>query len=1227
MTSRRWWIATLALAQLALAEWFRSPGLLLAAVTIVLTLASAVLLARGRWGERLLALLLLAQAVIVGLGQHSLRQVQTSWPTLRERRIVRAAERWERDLQGARVLVESLAERASEAADRDQTQERAFDRLARLVGPEQLEVGVAILEADGTPFSWAGRHRLPPEIEGDSIDFRATPYYAIIESRRHLANSRTVVTSALLAADSSVPDQARSLARRFEEANGVGLVILPPGVAPDTSDVFDYVEPTTAGPRLLFSVQLTPPSQSAAFLAVEARLIRRLVGLGLAIWVVALMVAPAGWPRLVLAALPVAATLRAPLGEALGAPTLFSPMTFFQPLLGPVSRAAGPLALVGGLVLTLGLVWHDRRRTSGWWGAPIAFVLVLGAPFLVSRIGRGIQVPAEGVSAPLWLIWQLAVFAAAAALLVIAASLLPAPKGKGRVWTAVAGAAIGVVTAVVGVLIWNARHGWPDWYPVLWSIALGLVIWPGRRRAMLAGLAVATGAAAALMTWGAEVESRVAAARADLATLGDRADPIAVPLLDEFIDQAELGAVPRTASELFALWRAAPLSRQGFPAALALWGPDGSPLAALRLDEVDLPDSLVARQVAELAPEQARRIEPLQRIPSVHYLAVVRLDRTTVLSIGLGPRSSLVARARLGRLLEPTGRERPLYRLSLAPTFSLRPPQDGVALFRREGWTARGERTVAMGDGARDVFAVVELGSAFGLLVRGALLVVLDAALLFGLGLVASWLWHGVIERPAWLPERRAFRTRIAWALALFFVVPAVGFALANILEIARDGQSRRDLMILQTLRDAAPTANLPGLRQGVPYDRVLEELAERVDANLVLYQDGRLRASNGSGVFEDFGAIDPLVDPRVFHRIAIHGEPTAVAAGPSAALPTRLGVRSVQLLTGDEAMLASPQSSADATITTQQLDLAYAMLLAVVGGLFAALFGAQLSARALSRPAADLRDAALAFGRGEALPRPNGRPPAEFEPVFAALEKMASDVRRTQEAQEQAARVLAWGEMANQIAHEIKNPLTPMRLGIQHLQRVQRDGRAPIGPTLEETSRRILGEIDRLDTIARAFSRFAAPADGRPAPVAVALAPLAREVAALYGLTGTGGVRVDAREDVPVLAHDDEVKEALINLLENSRNAGAEHTVIRIRGAELAVEDDGEGIPAEWLPRIFEPRFSTTTSGSGLGLAIVKRLVEGWGASIEVRSERGRGTVVTIVFRPSEGEAPTPPG
>ena len=85
------------------------------------------------------------------------------------------------------------------------------------------------------------------------------------------------------------------------------------------------------------------------------------------------------------------------------------------------------------------------------------------------------------------------------------------------------------------------------------------------------------------------------------------------------------------------------------------------------------------------------------------------------------------------------------------------------------------------------------------------------------------------------------------------------------------------------------------------------------------------------------------------------------------------------------------------------------------------------------------------------------------------------------------------------------------------------------------------------------------------------------------------------------------------MNLLENARNAGAKRVRVRVGPGEISVSDDGSGIPADLLPRIFEPRFSTTTSGSGLGLAIVKRLVESWSGSIEVDSAEERGTTITV--------------
>lgn len=222
------------------------------------------------------------------------------------------------------------------------------------------------------------------------------------------------------------------------------------------------------------------------------------------------------------------------------------------------------------------------------------------------------------------------------------------------------------------------------------------------------------------------------------------------------------------------------------------------------------------------------------------------------------------------------------------------------------------------------------------------------------------------------------------------------------------------------------------------------------------------------------------------------------------------------------------------------------------------------------------------------------------------------------------AQRVLAWGEMARQVAHEIKNPLTPIRLGVQHLRRAYRDGRSDFASILDTNVTRVLAEIDHLDEIARSFSRYGTAPDQRGPAVAVDVTRVVRDVIELERL-GEGDVSwvLDLPPDdrqITALGQFDELKEVVLNLLENARLASARTVTVVVRdapgGVLIDVRDNGQGIAADVLPHVFEPHFSTRTSGSGLGLAISRRLIEGWGGRITVESVPGAGTVVHLLLR-----------
>ena len=235
---------------------------------------------------------------------------------------------------------------------------------------------------------------------------------------------------------------------------------------------------------------------------------------------------------------------------------------------------------------------------------------------------------------------------------------------------------------------------------------------------------------------------------------------------------------------------------------------------------------------------------------------------------------------------------------------------------------------------------------------------------------------------------------------------------------------------------------------------------------------------------------------------------------------------------------------------------------------------------------------------------------------VVLSLEDVTDELRTE--------RILAWGEMAQQVAHEVKNPLTPIKLSVQHILRAWEDRRGDFGGILERNVEAMLREIDRLDAIARSFSRFAAPRAAGMEPLQeVSVSDVVTETLDLYA-ADEGDIRFEASlspELPPVRGRPGELKEVLLNLLENARSAIEGEGTVRIEAewvepdVVLRVRDDGQGIPEELLPRIFEPHFSTRSSGTGLGLAIVRRLVNSWGGRVSVRSREGEGTTVRIVL------------
>jgi signal transduction histidine kinase len=323
-----------------------------------------------------------------------------------------------------------------------------------------------------------------------------------------------------------------------------------------------------------------------------------------------------------------------------------------------------------------------------------------------------------------------------------------------------------------------------------------------------------------------------------------------------------------------------------------------------------------------------------------------------------------------------------------------------------------------------------------------------------------------------------------------------------------------------------------------------------------------------------------------------------------------------------DEGLLRGRQMEFLMTRRAPAVAAIVALGAALLFGLLASRVAGHLS-RNLSRPLSELVGWTATIGRGEPLP---DTPPRKGAPEFVLLRNrmrdMATELRLGRARALEAERATALRESARQVAHELKNPLTPIRFAIARLRRDAPESLAETVDVLEIESR-------RLEEMARNFALFGRLPDGPHAPVD--LGELARAAARSAVPEGTP-VRVQVADDVPMVpGHVDALSRALTNVLLNAVEAsppGAPLDVQVQRAAldgramvEVAVQDRGCGIPDARLAGIWEPYVTHKAGGTGLGLAIVRQTLLAHAGAVAAESEPNVGTTIRL-YLPAESPA-----
>jgi signal transduction histidine kinase len=469
---------------------------------------------------------------------------------------------------------------------------------------------------------------------------------------------------------------------------------------------------------------------------------------------------------------------------------------------------------------------------------------------------------------------------------------------------------------------------------------------------------------------------------------------------------------------------------------------------------------------------------------------------------------------------------------------------------------------------------------------------------------------------------RASFYRKLLLAFVAASIVPVVVLALvlraytANLLrEDVEDEASRTVAVAQRSIENYAAQQRV----EGVPItDDLMVELKQVLSQSINLFEGPSLLATSERDLFAS-GLLPTRTPAQIYRRIALERLRSWVGEERIgdfqyliAATPARTAGRDV--------ILSVPLGNRSSEIEKEIEDLERGIhLAAVLFILLGSALGLYMAER-IADPVRRLTRATKRIASGDLDARVAIRTADELRRLVDDFNRMAEELKAQRDELKRTQRLAAWAEMARQVAHEIKNPLTPIQLSAEHLRRVHLDRGEPLSPVLEQCVDSILTQVRLLRQISSEFSSFASSPTVRFADVD--LGELVGEMVAPYraGLPAAIDMSLDVAPGLPPVRADRTLLgRAVTNLIENALHAmpAGGRIAIAVHADEgdvtLSVADTGVGMDQEALERAFEPYFSTKATGTGLGLPIARRNVELNGGRISVESARGRGTTVTV--------------